>query len=96
MNDPLVLVHEFLAFVKSCCFFPLLLTVAAYAAAYGMSLRNSAWSDIRNAGTGLAETNRLAFVIFRERRSKRDPATMIYIFAIPPMIALLVLSLFYG
>jgi hypothetical protein len=66
-----------LAFVKTYCFLSLTLIVVAYAAAYGMSIRNSAWSDDRNMGTGLSETNRLAFVIFRERRSKRDLATII-------------------
>ena len=37
MNDGLVLIHDFLTFVKSYCFLPLLLSVAAYAATYGMS-----------------------------------------------------------
>jgi hypothetical protein len=96
MNDVLVLIHDFLTFVKSYCFLPLLLGVAAYAATYGISLRNSAWSDIRNTGTSVVETNRLAYAIFLERRAKRDPATVGYIFGLPPVIALLVLSLIYG
>ena len=96
MNDGLVLIHDFLTFVRSYCFLPLLLGVAAYAATYGISLQNSAWSDIRNSGTGYIETRRLGYLIFLERRAKRDPATMGYILGLPPVIALLVLSLIYG
>jgi hypothetical protein len=96
MSDFLLLVHGFLTFVKSYCFLPLTIAVATYAAGYSMSIRNSAWSDIRNVGTGLRETNHLVHVIFWERRSKRDLLTMIYVFALPPIIVLLVLSLIYG
>ena len=96
MNDAPLLIHDFLTFVKWYCFFPLLLSVAAYAATYSMSIQNSASSDIRNGGTGVVETYWLAYAIFLERRAKRDPATMGYIFGLPAMIALLVLSLFYG
>ena len=96
MSDFLLLIHSFMTFVKSYCFLPLAIAVAAYGATYGMSIRNSAWSDIRNTGTGVRETNHLAHVIFWERRSKRDLPTMIYVFALPPIIVLLILSLIYG
>ena len=96
MSDLLLLIHGFLTFVKSYCFVPLAIAVAAFGTAYGMSIWNSAWSDIRNAGTGVRETNHFSHVIFWKRRSKRDLPTMIYVFVLPPIIVLMILSLIYA
>jgi len=95
MSNLLLLVHECLTFTKT-YFLPLLVAVAVCAAAYGRSIRNAAWSDIRNPGIDFLETQRLGYLIFLERRSKRDWPTMSFCYGLPPIILLLALSLIYG
>jgi hypothetical protein len=95
MNEFLLLIHGFLTLVKSYYLVPLLV-VAGFVTAFSLSIRNAAWSDIRNMGTGFVETGRLAQLIFLERRAKRDLLTMIYCYELPPIIVLWVLAMFWG
>jgi hypothetical protein len=96
MNSLLSPIGCFLTFVKIYCWLPLLFAICIYGAVQGTRVFHSALSDDRNYGTGLQETIQLTHRISRERFAKRDVATMIYVFGLPSVIALLVLSLIYG
>lgn len=96
MNHLLTPAHEFLAFVKSYCWLPLMVFVTLFGASYRASIHRAAWSDIRNPGADFLTTMHLANVIQYERRLNRNPWTMAYRYGVPFLIALLLLSLIFG
>lgn len=75
---------------------PLAAAICIYAAVHGTAVFHSALSDSRNFGTGLRETIALTHKISRERFAKRDVPTLIYVFGLPSVITLLVVSLIFG
>ena len=96
MGDVLLLIQGFLTFVKSYCFLALPILIAGYGFAYNQYIQRAARADIRNPGTNIIETYRLARVIAFERLSRRDLPTMIYVIGMPCLIALWILALVYG
>lgn len=66
-----------------------------YAVIYCKRILNAAWADVRNSGTDVVETFRLAKRISLERLSRRELPTMIYVVGMPLIIVLLLLSVIY-
>jgi len=96
MNTLLVLVPQFLTFIKTYCFLPLVIVLAVWGTLYGVGLWEAAWADIRNSGTDVRGTIRIVQQIRYERWSRRDPRTMAFYAGTFSIIALLILSLIYG
>jgi hypothetical protein len=95
MNYCLLRIHDLLSLIKT-YYFVIPILVCGFATYYSMSIRSAASSDIRNSGTGLPETVRLANLIFIERRLKRDWQTIVYCYGLPPAIVLWIVAMFLG
>lgn len=89
------MLHSFIAVFRG--YFPLIaLPVAVCCGMYGIVLRHAASSDIRNTGSGVAETTRIASLIWLERRSKGHLATKIYAYGLPVFVLLSVAIFIFG
>ncbi len=96
MNNIVALLQGFLTFVRSYCLLPLIIMVSVWGCIFKMRIWHAAWDDIRNPGTDVRETMHMAHVIYYERWSRRDPATIAYVCGLASTVALVILSLIYG
>jgi hypothetical protein len=96
MNNLLEPVQHLLTFIKAYCLLPLIVVGWIWTTVYQLRLMNAAWADIRNSGSGIVETTRIAHQIHYQRWSKRDLPMMLLYGYLCSVAAILFLSLIYG